>query len=59
MKKCVDFDYFGGCEKAGEVCEKYKKTFHRTITKLDKAENGVFEFSKLEVEDGARNNTRN
>lgn len=55
MKKCVDCDYFGGCEKAGEVCEKYKKTFHRTITKLDKAENGVFEFSKLEVtKDGFR-----
>lgn len=51
MKKCVDCDYFGGCEKAGEVCEKYKKTFHRTITKLDSAEDEICKFSKLEVED--------
>ena len=51
MKKCIDCDYFGSCEKAENVCEKYKKTFHRTITKLDKAEDGVFEFSKLEVKE--------
>lgn len=60
MSKCQDCDYFGGeCKTPEIVCEKYKKTIHRTITKLDKAENGVFEFSKLEVENGARNNTRN
>lgn len=57
MKKCVDCDWFGPeCEKSGEVCEKYKKTFHRTITKLDKAEDGVYEFSKLEGEDEKNNN---
>ena len=51
MKKCVDCDYFGSCEKAENVCEKYKKTIRRKYTKLEKVENGVFEFSKLEVED--------
>lgn len=51
MKKCIDCDYFGGCEKAGEVCEKYKKTIHRTITKLDKAENGIFTFKEMEEKD--------
>ena len=55
MKKCIDCDWFGGdCEKAGKVCEKYKKKIHRKYTKLDKVENGVFEFSKLEVEDDKR-----
>jgi len=54
--KCIDCDYFGNCEKAENVCEKYKKTFHRTYTRLDKAEYGVFEFSKLEVEDEKNNN---
>lgn len=46
--KCVDCDYFGGCEKAGEVCEKYKKTIRRKYTKLEKVENGIFEFKVVE-----------
>ena len=49
--KCIDCDYFGGCEKVREVCEKYKKTFRRKYTKLEKVENGVYEFSKLEVKE--------
>ena len=48
--KCQDCKYWGSCEKAGEVCEAFER-MHRTITKLDKAEDEVFEFSKLEVED--------
>ena len=55
-EKMCRLDYFGGCEKAGEVCEKYKKTIHRTITKLDKAENGVYEFNKLEVIENEKSN---
>lgn len=49
MKRCIDCDYFGGCDKAGEVCEKYKKTIHRTYTRLEKLENGVFTFKVMEV----------
>lgn len=49
MKKCVDCDYFGGCEKSGKVCDKYKKTIHRTYTRLDKAENGIFTFKVMEA----------
>ena len=57
MKKCQDCDYFGPeCKKLGEVCEKYKKTFHRTITKLDKVDNGVYEFSKLELIENEKSN---
>ena len=51
MSKCQDCDYFGGdCKTPVKVCEKYIHT-PKTITKLDKVDNGVFEFSKLEVED--------
>lgn len=35
MKKCPDCDYFGGCEKAGEICEKYKKTFCKEYIKVE------------------------
>ena len=49
--KCQDCKKWGSCKKAEKVCEKYKKTIRRKYTKLEKVENGVFEFSKLEVED--------
>lgn len=38
MKRCIDCDYFGVCEKSGEVCEKYKKTFCREYIKMEERE---------------------
>lgn len=52
---CQDCKKWGSCKKAEKVCEDFEK-MHRTITKLDKAENGIFEFGKLEVEDEKNNN---
>lgn len=48
--KCIDCDYFGNCEKAENVCEKYRKTIRRNYTRLKNAENENFEFQKMEVE---------
>lgn len=54
MKKCVDCDYVITCNKSSryETCERYVHTAEKhtpkKYTKLDKAEDGVYEFSKLE-----------
>lgn len=50
MKKCIDCDYFENCPKSGNICENYKKTIHRKYTKLEKAENGIFEVKFLDEE---------
>lgn len=47
---CQDCKKWGSCKKAEKVCEDFER-MHRTITKLDSAEDEVYEFSKLEVED--------
>ena len=50
MKRCIDCDYKLSCGKANpnEVCDRYKKS-PKTITKLNRAEDGCFEFERLEV----------
>ena len=50
MKRCIDCDYKFDCGKANpnEVCDKYKKS-PKIITKLNRVEDGYFEFESLEV----------
>lgn len=50
MRKCIDCDYKFDCGKANTniVCERYKNT-PKNMTKLNKAEDGYFEFERLEV----------
>ena len=62
MKKCIDCDYVITCNKSSryETCERYVHTAEKhtpkKYTKLDKVENGVYEFSKLEVIENEKSN---
>lgn len=44
--KCINCGYFGNCENAEKVCEKFIKA-NRNITKLKSNDDGVFVFEKI------------